>query len=207
MNRVLSCRNLQGAVSFRFMSEGIYITRFDAEPEFWQDLNSLTHEDLIAELIQNELDAEATHTRIRFEANRFVCEGNGLAVDADGWIRLSFVSGAGKDAPRKRQRIGVKNHGLKTCFTLGDVIVIQSDLRRSEQTLHRDGEANPPPRPLSASPFQMRRRPRAGAVSRCLTAFGRSYPQLVRDSPFQSPMKASYRRFSEKHVRTSPNAS
>jgi hypothetical protein len=126
------------------MSEGIYITRFDSEPEFWQYLNGLTQEDLIAELIQNELDAEATHTRICFEADRFVCEGDGMPVDADGWIRLSFVRGAGKDAPRKRHRIGVKNHGLKTCFTLGDDIVIQSAGQRFEQTLYRDGDTNPP---------------------------------------------------------------
>jgi len=116
-----------------------YVTRFDAEPEFWQYLNGLMPEGLIIELVQNELDARATHTRIAFGADRLISEGDGEPVDDEGWKRLSFVRGAGKDAPRKRRRIGVKNHGLKTCFTIGDEILIQSCGKRSKQTLYRDG--------------------------------------------------------------------
>jgi len=121
-----------------------YIARYDAEPEFWQFLNGLTHEDLISELVQNELDAESARTCIRFEADRLVCEGNGQSIDAEGWTRLSFIRGAGKDAPRKRFRIGVKNHGLKTCFTVGDEIVIRSDGKLFKQTLYRNGSENDP---------------------------------------------------------------
>jgi hypothetical protein len=121
-----------------------YIARYDAEPEFWQFLNGLTHEDLISELVQNELDAESGRTCIRFEADRLICEGNGQSIDAEGWTRLSFIRGAGKDAPRKRFRIGVKNHGLKTCFTVGDEIVIRSDGKLFEQTLYRNGSENDP---------------------------------------------------------------
>ena len=128
------------------MNDERYITRFDAEPEFWQYLNGLSHADLIVELVQNELDARATHTRIAFEADRLISEGDGEPVDDEGWKRLSFVRGAGKDAPRKRHRIGVKNHGLKTCFTIGDEILIQSGGKRCKQTLYRDGpDASPAP--------------------------------------------------------------
>jgi hypothetical protein len=38
--------------------------------------------------------------------------------------------------PGKGLRIGVKNHGLKTCFTIGDEIVIDSDGTLSKQTLY-----------------------------------------------------------------------
>lgn len=124
--------------------ESNYIAQYDAEPEFWQFLNNLTHEDLIAELVQNELDAGSTRTSIRFEEDRLICEGNGKPVDGEGWIRLSFIRGAGKDAPRKRERIGVKNHGLKTCFRLGDEIVIRSDGKLTKQTLYRNGVENDP---------------------------------------------------------------
>ena len=58
--------------------------------------------------------------------------------------RLSYITGAGKEAPRKHNRIGVKNHGLKTCFKVGDEILIQSDQKRCKQTLYRDGLQAPP---------------------------------------------------------------
>jgi len=126
------------------VADSNYIARYDAEPEFWQFLNGLTPDDLIAELVQNELDAESTRTCIRFEPDRFICEGNGEPIDSDGWTRLSFIRGAGKDAPRKRLRIGVKNHGLKTCFTVGDEILIASDGKLFKQTLYRNGVDNDP---------------------------------------------------------------
>lgn len=121
-----------------------YIARYDAEPEFWQFLSGLTQADLITELIQNELDAGATRTVIRIEVDRLTCEGNGAQVDEEGWTRLSFIRGAGKDAPRKQHRIGIKNHGLKTCFTVGDEIVVRSGGRFIKQTLYRDGMDQPP---------------------------------------------------------------
>lgn len=126
------------------MVESTFIARYDAEPEFWQFLNGLTHEDLISELVQNELDAESTRTCIRFESDRFICEGDGQPIDDEGWTRLSFIRGAGKEAPRKRLRIGVKNHGLKTCFTIGNEIVIGSGGKLFKQTLYRNGPDAPP---------------------------------------------------------------
>lgn len=126
------------------MSPTGFITRFDAEPEFWQFLSGLRHEDIITELIQNELDADSTHTRIAFDSESFSCEGNGKSIDEDGWNRLSFVRGAGQQAPRKRFRIGVKNHGLKTCFTLGDEIDLFSAGMAFKQTLYSDGPGSPP---------------------------------------------------------------
>lgn len=51
-------------------------------------------------------------------------------------MRLSFIRGAGKSVPGKRLRMGVKNHGLKTCFTIGNEIVIDSDGTLSKQTLY-----------------------------------------------------------------------
>jgi hypothetical protein len=123
-----------------------FITRFDAEPEFWQFLSGLTHRDIITELIQNELDADSTKTTITFGPNCLSCVGDGEPIDGDGWKRLSFVRGAGHEAPRKRGRIGVKNHGLKTCFTLGDEIVLRSGGKIFKQTLYSDGP-NAAPRP------------------------------------------------------------
>jgi len=49
-----------------------FITQYDAEPEFWQFLNGLNYEDIITELIQNDLDAGATHTCITFNSRGFL---------------------------------------------------------------------------------------------------------------------------------------
>ena len=144
------------------VTETNYIARYDAEPEFWQFLNGLTQEDLISELVQNELDAESTRTLVRFEADRFICEGNGQAIDDEGWMRLSFIRGAGKDVPRKRLRIGVKNHGLKTCFTIGDEIVIGSDGKLFKQTLYRNGADHPPAPATFKEPVSDARAPTCG---------------------------------------------
>jgi hypothetical protein len=67
-------------------------------------------------VVQNELDAHATETRIRFEGDRLVCQGNSVCVDANGWKRLSYITGTGKEAPRKHNRIGVKNRRLENLF-------------------------------------------------------------------------------------------
>jgi hypothetical protein len=139
-----------------------FITQFDAEPEFWQFLIGLKYEDIITELIQNELDAEATHTRISFDLESFSCDGNGKSIDQDGWKRLSFVRGAGDQAPRKRFRIGVKNHGLKTCFVLGDEISLFSAGMLFQQTLYRDGPDSPPRPGTYAQPVPHAKAPLMG---------------------------------------------
>jgi hypothetical protein len=121
-----------------------FVQQFDEVPAFWQYLQGLSPDDLITELIQNELDARSTHTRIVFHPDKLICEGNGVSVDADGWTRLAFIRGAGDRAPRKRYQLGVKNHGLKACFTIGDEIWIQSDGKRVIQTLYKNGAGAAP---------------------------------------------------------------
>lgn len=128
------------------MHDPEFIQRFDAEPQFWQFLRGLHSHDLIVELIQNDLDAKASHTSITFTPDRLICQGDGEPVSEDGWRRLSFVMGAGVEVESKRFRIGVKNHGLKACFWLGDEIIVRSDGLRMIQTLYNDGyEKQPSP--------------------------------------------------------------
>ena len=50
-----------------------YETRFDAVPEFWQFLNGLSPDDVVAELVQNDIDAKATNTRFSFGEHELVC--------------------------------------------------------------------------------------------------------------------------------------
>ena len=122
------------------------VTEADWVPSFWNFLLKLEREDLIAELVQNDLDQGATRTVISFERDRLVCEGNGRSVDADGWRRLRSIQGAGDEVPAKSRKIGVKNHGLKTAFTIGDEIRLSSAGCSIIQTLYarNPGEA---PRP------------------------------------------------------------
>ena len=103
-----------------------FVTEFDAIPGFWNYLGSLDRTDLIAELIQNDLDQDATRTVISFGRTCLVCSGNGKPVEPDGWKRLRKIMGAGDEVPAKRSRFGVKNHGLKTAFTIGDEIRLLS---------------------------------------------------------------------------------
>ena len=99
---------------------------------------------LIVELIQNDLDANASRTSIAFTSDRLICQGDGEPVSEDGWRRLSFVMGAGVEVESKRFRIGVKNHGLKACFWLGDEIIVRSAGLRMIQTLYKDGHEKQP---------------------------------------------------------------
>ena len=123
-----------------------FIQKFDAEPQFWQFLRGLRPDDLIVELIQNDLDANASRTSITFTSDRLICQGDGEPVSEDGWQRLSFVMGAGGEVESKQFRIGVKNHGLKACFWLGDEITVRSAGLRMIQTLCKDGyEKQPSP--------------------------------------------------------------
>ncbi len=87
----------------------------------------ISTDDLVIELIQNEIDAGSTHTVIAFEEHRLVCRGNGEKIDEDGWQRLAMLRGAGSRVPEKRRSIGVKNHGLKACFTIGNDVHVRSD--------------------------------------------------------------------------------
>lgn len=138
-----------------------FVTEADWIPSFWNFLLGLDRNDLIAELIQNDLDQNATRTIISFEQDQLVCEGNGKPVDPEGWQRLRKIQGAGDSVPSKRGRIGVKNHGLKTAFTIGDEIRILSDGQSVSQTLYARGRnsdprpgASPEPRPDPQAPLK-----------------------------------------------------
>ncbi len=121
-----------------------YDTKFDAVPQFWQYLAGLHSSDLITELIQNDLDAQANQTVIEFEPDRLICQGDGEPIDSNGWKRLSYLMGAGDLVPRKHHCIGIKNHGLKTCFMIGDQFRVHSDGKHIHQTLYKNGQKNPP---------------------------------------------------------------
>lgn len=123
-----------------------YDTKTDMVPEFFNFIRSLRADDLVAEILQNEIDAGSTHTVLDFGADRLIGSGNGAPVDADGWKRLTYLRGAGDEVPQKKGLIGIKNHGLKACFTIGDSIHIRSGKLRTHQTLYRYGE-NKPPKP------------------------------------------------------------
>ena len=126
------------------MSETRFVQLFDSVPQFWQFIRGLRLEDLLVELVQNELDANATRTSITFTPDRLVCQGDGEPVSEDGWRRLSRLAGAGDQVEAKRFSIGVKNHGLKACFRLGDDIIVRSDGRQTIQTLYMNGHDSPP---------------------------------------------------------------
>ena len=126
------------------LTESGFVTEFDAIPGFWNFIVGLDRTDLIAELIQNDLDQGATRTIISFERTRLVSEGNGKPIESDGWERLRKILGAGDEVPAKRSKIGVKNHGLKTAFTIGDEIRLVSAGRATVQTLYAKGPNMPP---------------------------------------------------------------
>ncbi len=121
-----------------------FVQQFDAEPQSWQFLRGLRSEDLLIELIQNELDANASRTCVAFQPGRLICQGDGDPVDDAGWKRLAYVMGAGDQVESKHFRIGVKNHGLKACFKIGDEIILRSAGRRMIQTLYKDGPQQAP---------------------------------------------------------------
>lgn len=138
-----------------------FVTEADWIPSFWNFLLGLERNDLIAELIQNDLDQNATRTVISFEQDQLVCEGNGKPVEPEGWQRLRKIQGAGNKVPAKRSGIGIKNHGLKTAFTIGDEIRISSDGQSIRQTLYAHGRdnapypgASPKPRPDPQAPLK-----------------------------------------------------
>jgi hypothetical protein len=121
-----------------------YDTKTDMVPEFFNFVRSLQPHDLVAELLQNEIDAGSTHTILDFAADQLICSGNGAPVDENGWKRLTYLRGAGDEVPQKKGLIGIKNHGLKACFTIGDSIHIRSGRLKTDQTLYKNGEDKPP---------------------------------------------------------------
>lgn len=133
-------------------NEAEFVTEADWIPGFWNYLLDLDRDDLIAELIQNDLDQDATRTVITFGPDHVVCEGNGRQVETDGWKRLRKIQGAGDSVPAKRGKIGVKNHGLKTAFTIGDEIRLLSAGKAIVQTLYANGLNKPPHPGASAAP-------------------------------------------------------
>ena len=143
-------------------SDTRFVTEFDAVPGFWNYLVGLDRTDLIAELIQNDLDQGATRTVISFERTRLVCEGNGKPVEPEGWQRLRKILGAGDEVPAKHRRFGVKNHGLKTAFSIGDEIRLMSDSRSIVQTLYAKGRNMPPHPGASDHPMEDRQAPADG---------------------------------------------
>jgi len=101
-------------------------------------LKELAPIDVVVELIQNELDAGSTSTRIELGPDALVCTGKGSRIDPKGWKRLVYVLGAGGEVEAKEDGIGAKNHGIRSGFLLGDDIVVQCDRHRVELTLRGD---------------------------------------------------------------------
>lgn len=120
-----------------------FVLESDEVAEFWQFLHEMRGDDLLVELIVNDLDAKSPRTVIRFEPERLVCVGEGEPVDDDGWARLRKIRGAGATVKAKKGLFGIKNHGLKAAFTLGNDIILRSDGRRTAQTLFANGATAP----------------------------------------------------------------
>lgn len=158
-------------------TESEFVTEADWIPGFWNYLLDLDKHDLVAELIQNDFDQDATRTVISFEPDQIVCEGNGKPVGPDGWRRLRMIQGAGGEVPAKRGKIGVKNHGLKTTFTVGDEIRLMSDGQAITQTLYANGRNKPPHPGASRHPETDKRTPKNG----CLITI------KLRDKPIEPP--------------------
>ena len=129
-----------------------FVSEADWVPSFWNYLLDLDSADLVAELVQNDLDQGATRTVISFEKDYLVCEGNGKPVEPDGWRRLRLIQGAGDTVPAKKGKIGVKNHGLKTAFTIGDELSLMSAGKIVVQTLYANGRNKPPYPGASSEP-------------------------------------------------------
>lgn len=120
-----------------------FVLESDEAPEFWQFLHGMRGDDLLVELIVNDLDAKSPRTTIRFDAERLICAGEGQPIDQAGWNRLRKIRGAGGAVEAKKGLFGIKNHGLKACFTLGNDIVIRSAGKQVLQTLFTNGPNAP----------------------------------------------------------------
>lgn len=113
--------------------------RVDVVPLVLDFLGGLRADDILTELVQNDLDQGATETHIRFSETGLTAEGNGCPVDEKGWDRLTFLLGAGGLVEAKRDGIGAKNHGLRSCFALGDDIIVRSGGLHTQLTLRAGG--------------------------------------------------------------------
>ena len=90
--------------------------------------------DVLRELVQNEFDAGGTAMSIIFGPNGLTVTGNGRAITAGGWARLSVIIGTGRvvgESDReaiapKTNGIGSKNFGLRSLFIFGDRIYVRS---------------------------------------------------------------------------------
>ena len=109
--------------------------RIDVVPKVLEFISALSPDDIVTELVQNDLDQGARSTRIRFADDALIAEGNGRPVDPAGWKRLSYLLAAGGEVEAKQDGIGVKNHGLRSCFALGDDIIVRSAGQRALLTL------------------------------------------------------------------------
>jgi hypothetical protein len=118
--------------------EGQPLVLIDVPGVVGQFLTDLTPFDVVVEFIQNELDAGSTNTKITFGPEELICEGSGKPIDNPGWDRLRYVLGAGGDVAAKVGGIGAKNHGLRSAFLLGDIIIVQSSSHRIDLTVHGD---------------------------------------------------------------------
>jgi hypothetical protein len=97
-------------------------------------------------MIVNDLDAGATKTKVEFRRDLIRVTGNGEPVTDDGWERLAVLQGAGRRVAHKVGGIGIKNHGLKTGFLIGDQITISSGGRYSRQVINKnENESRPEP--------------------------------------------------------------
>jgi hypothetical protein len=104
----------------------LFQARIDIGPKVLEFIGALSPDDIVTELVQNDLDQGARSTRIVFNRDTLVAHGDGSPVDEAGWRRLSYLLGAGGAVEEKRDGIGVKNHGLRSCFALGDEIWVSS---------------------------------------------------------------------------------
>src|SRR5687767_5070743 len=66
---------------------------------------------VIRELIQNEYDAGGASLYVAFGDDALWVRGNGNAIDAAGWKRLSVVLGTG-DVPGSADHVAPKKNGI-----------------------------------------------------------------------------------------------
>ncbi|TBG85550.1 hypothetical protein ELG69_16295 [Rhizobium leguminosarum] len=124
-----------------FARQGSPQSKIDVAAVVGQFLAEVSLTDLVVELVQNDLDAGATRTVITFGKTALVSEGNGDAIEPNGWKRLGYVLGAGGEVEAKKDGIGSKNHGLRSLFLLADDVWLQSGGYRADLTARGRSDA------------------------------------------------------------------